>query len=307
MSRLFTDLQEKLSIAAKVKGVFGRTASAAKSSLTMKYEGLEFAVSGDLLGNAATLGAAIRKAHESALVAGRMGIVVLIDEAQVLRDDVSAEGNHPLSLLLATISALQKESFSISLVLCGLPNLAVNLLAARTYSERMFKGEEVKALPEPEARAAFVEPLRETGVVATEELVNEVLATVAGYPYFIQLWGAELWDCAALASMHQLTVQMLKQTEPEIYRRLDLDFYKPRVQSLTPAEQDVLADSAKCPYPPLTVADLNRKSAKSEANVNVLLGRLVQANVLYRPRKGQYWYTAPGFHEYLLRRQDEIE
>lgn len=36
--------------------------------------------------------------------------------------------------------------------------------------------------------------------------------------------------------------------------------------------------------------------------MNVLLGRLVEAGVLYRVRKGQYEYTAPKFREYLLRR-----
>lgn len=64
-------------------------------------------------------------------------------------------------------------------------------------------------------------------------------------------------------------------------------------------------DTSRCDYPPLVVADLNSQSPKSSGNVNVLLGRLVASNVLYRLRKGQYEYTAPGFRDYLLRRTVE--
>jgi hypothetical protein len=47
---------------------------------------------------------------------------------------------------------------------------------------------------------------------------------------------------------------------------------------------------------------LNDTIDKTPANVNVLLGRLVDNGVLYRLRKGEYDYTAPRFRDYLLRR-----
>ena len=64
----------------------------------------------------------------------------------------------------------------------------------------------------------------------------------------------------------------------------------------------MLLASASCPYPPLRASDLNRASDKAPGNVNVLLGRLVEAGVLYRIRKGEYAYTAPKFRDYLQRR-----
>ena len=57
-------------------------------------------------------------------------------------------------------------------------------------------------------------------------------------------------------------------------------------------------------YPQATLRgfpDLNDASEKTPGNVNVLLGRLVEAGVLYRVRKGEYEYTAPKFRDYLLR------
>jgi hypothetical protein len=200
--------------------------------------------------------------------------------------------------------ALQKAELPLGLVLCGLPTLTGNLLRARSYTERMFRGEEIGSLSPSEAREAFVQPPRETNspVVIDDDLVDTVIEEVEGYPYFVQLWGAELWDAADEAQTVQLSNALLNAARRYIYQRLDLDFYDPRVSTLTPAEQDVLLATADCGYPPLVVADLNDAISKSPGNINVLLGRLVENGVLYRIRKGQYEYTAPKFRDFLLRR-----
>ena len=103
--------------------------------------------------------------------------------------------------------------------------------------------------------------------------------------------------------MNELTAELLDLVTPDIYRRLDIDFYEPRVATLTPAEQDLLLATTTCPsYPPLVVSEINDASEKTPGNINVLLGRLVEAGVIYRIRKGQYEYTAPKFRQYLQRR-----
>lgn len=113
--------------------------------------------------------------------------------------------------------------------------------------------------------------------------------------------GSELWDPADLAGAERFTTRLLNATRPDIYGRLDRDFYEPRMATLTPTEQDLLLASAACTYPPLRSADLNQVARKSPGNVNVILGRLVHAGALYRVRKGEYAYTAPRFRDHLLR------
>jgi DNA-binding transcriptional ArsR family regulator len=253
------------------------------------------------------LGRALFEAVEMAVQKGYSGFVLLLDEAQVVRDEHTRRaGEHPLSLLISSVVALQKAELPLGLVLCGLPTLTGNLLRARSYTERMFRGEEIGSLQPDEAREALIQPPHETDspVQIDEDLVQTIIEEVEGYPYFIQLWGAELWDAAVDAEIVQLSNPLLDAARPYIYQRLDLDFYDPRVQTLTPAEQDVLLATADCDYPPLVVADLNEAISKSPGNVNVLLGRLVESGVLYRIRKGQYEYTAPKFRDFLLRRTD---
>lgn len=237
---------------------------------------------------------------------GYGGYLVMLDEAQVIRDDRERGREHPLSLLVAAINTLQEKEVPVGLALCGLPTLRSNLLRARTYTERMFRGEEIGRLAGPEAVEALVRPLDETGITAKASLVDRVVEEVEGYPFFIQLWGAELWEAAQLAGVDRFDTVLLDSVEPDIYRRLDIDFYDGRVESLTPAEQDLLMSTAQCPYPPLRTADIHRRAGKSESNVNVLMGRLAEQGVVFRVQKGQYEYTAPKFHDYLRRRAQRL-
>ena len=96
---------------------------------------------------------------EMAVEKGRTGFVLLLDEAQVVRDETKRMGEHPLSLLISSIVALQRREIPLGLVLCGLPTLTGNLLRARSYTERMFRGEEIANLGENDARKAFELPI----------------------------------------------------------------------------------------------------------------------------------------------------
>lgn len=242
-------------------------------------------------------------ATEFVVEKGYSGLLLLLDEAQIVRDEKARSGDHPLSLLISAIVSLQKQEIPLGVVLCGLPTLTANLLKARSYTERMFRGEVIGTLPPEEARKALTEPLKDSPITVTPEVVDSVVEEVEGYPYFVQLWGAELWDAALNANVNEVSPAILEATQPDIYHRLDHDFYEPRIETLTPAEQDLLlATAAADTYPPLLVSEINEVSDKSAGNINVLLGRMVEAGVLYRIRKGQYEYTAPKFRHYLRRR-----
>lgn len=299
MSLLLERTRQRLSRLERVRHAAGTAIRAGKLSIT--WEDVSIAISPGSQ-READLARDIFETAELAVNKGRKGLALLLDEAQIVRDERDRHGEHPLSLLIAPVVALQREELPLALVVCGLPTLAANLQKARSYSERLFRGEEVDSLPQDEALEAFTRPLADTIRSTEEEVARTAVEEVEGYPYFIQLWGSELWDAADLAGTETFTIDLLEATRSDIYARLDRDFYEPRAATLTPAEQDVLLASASCPYPPLHSADLNEASSKTPANVNVLLGRLVEAGVLYRIRKGEYAYTAPKFRDFLERK-----
>lgn len=299
LSGLLAATRARLSRMERLRAAAGRALRAGRLSVT--WEDVELAI-GPGSARERDLAREIFETVDVAVTKGREGVVLLLDEAQLIRDERDRHGEHPLSLLIAPLVALQRQEVPLAVALCGLPTLSANLQKARSYSERLFRGEKVDSLPREGALEAFTRPLEQTARTADEAVAEAVVDEVEGYPYFIQLWGSELWDAADLADVDQFTPALLAEVRPAIYERLDQDFYEPRISILTPAEQEVLLASASCAYPPLRAADLGRASDKTPGNVNVLLGRLVEAGVLYRIRKGEYAYTAPKFRDFLQRR-----
>lgn len=305
IATLAREAKERLSRVERIKNAVG---NAARQAGTLGLGWNEFQITYDPIGGQERedVTRALFEVVEMAVEKGKTGFVLLLDEAQVVRDENNSSGDHPLSMFISSVAALQKRELPVGLVLCGLPTLTGNLLKARSYTERMFRGEEIANLTGDDASDAFTQPLADGGGLAvSDDLVEAVINEVEGYPYFIQLWGAELWDAADIGGVDELTMPLLEATREDIYRRVDLDFYSPRVETLTPAEQDVLLGTAAAEYPPLVVSKLNDTINKTPANINVLLGRLVEAGVLYRLRKGEYEYTAPRFRDYLVRRVAE--
>ncbi|MEK7298927.1 MAG: ATP-binding protein [Candidatus Margulisiibacteriota bacterium] len=299
--QIISDAEAKMSRAERIKASLHKTAEHVVKSISVSYSDMTFQYQG-VPDRDQDITKRLFEVTELAVKKGYLGYLLLLDEAQVIKDETSASGQHPLSMLIACVSSLQRNGLPIGLVLCGLPTLTSNLLRARSYTERMFRGELVSSLNKEDALKAFVEPLKKSGIEWSEDLAKEVIEEVEGYPYFIQLWGAELWEASMEGNTNLLTPALLDAIRPHIYQRLDLDFYEPRVHTLTPAEQDVLLSTAGCSYPPIVVSDLKTVSDKTPENINVLLGRLVESGVLFRVRQGQYDYTAPKFRQYLLRR-----
>lgn len=308
IGRLVDDEIPRLSARHRIASAAGALVAGVRRAAVMNVGDTSFSLSGETA-HETDVAHHLQRAATAALEAGYHGFALMLDEAQVLRDETSRDGEHPVSMLVAAVNSLQEADVPVALILCGLPTLRANLQRARTYSERMFRGEEIGALegnPGP-ARDAFTRPLEGTGVTADEDLIARVLDEVEGYPFFIQLWGAELWDTAADTGVTHLSTEMLRELEGSIYRRLDNEFYAGRLDTLTPAEQDLLLASADCPYPPLRTTDLKALSDKSGGNINVLMGRLVDQGALYRVQKATYAYTAPKFHEFLKRRQSQAK
>lgn len=172
----------------------------------------------------------------------------------------------------------------------------------------MFLGAEVDKLEAHDARDALLGPLGETLMEADEEFVVELLERADGYPYFIQLWGAEMWDTAVSRGMSRLTIELLSSQQFKVMKRLDRDFYRPRFDLLSPALQETLTLAGRChTYPPIRLSELQELTWKEPKNVSKNVGRLVDAGAIYRLRPGEYEYSAPGFHGYLLRHRIDPE
>lgn len=301
------DTQLAISRYAMVKTKAKGWLDTARAALQVEFEDFTFSLGGSVDGPEAAIMPTLYETARIAQRSGKQGFLLMLDEAQVLTDEKPRDGEHPLSMLVAAFNQLQEKKVMAGLVLCGLPTLKANVLKARTYSERMFVGEPVGRLTKSDTRLAFTKPLEGTSMSFDDEALEEAILDVEGYPYFVQLWGAELWAEAHDAGQVVINSDVLNTMRPLIFKRLDHDFYDPRVEALTPAEQDLLISTGDTEYPPLKSANIHGGTKKQAGNVNVLMGRLVEAGVLYRKSKGIYEYTAPKFYEYLERRKTADE
>lgn len=98
-------------------------------------------------------------------------------------------GDLPVSALTATrrVSVAAKKGLPFLLVLTGLPTLFPKLVAARTYTERMFHVTTLGRLSNGDSRDAILKPIQQQKcpVHFTPAAVEDIIQHSGGYPYFI--------------------------------------------------------------------------------------------------------------------------
>jgi len=297
--------RETLSLLAAARGKVGRAAEVVVRSVKVGYGEWTAGIGVRLEEEAVDLGRVLTELVETALGAGKTGLLFCVDEAHLLRDDADAD-EFPLSLLLGTITELQVAGLPIALVLSGLPALNRNLGAARPQAERLFRGLELGPLDHDSSFEAFVGPLRGTGINANGDMVEQIVDEVEGYPHFIQVYGDELWTAAASRNARRLTMKLLRDTRATIKRRIEVDIYSFRMTQLAPADRDLLIAAARGAAEPLTLDSITALTPGTDRDsVESSVQTLVDLGILFdRADSGEFFYTVPGF-EAFLRAQGE--
>lgn len=183
------------------------------------------------------------------------------------------------------------------IILCGLPTLSLNLKRAKTYAERMFRHVVVDNLELDAAADALAIPLTGTGRSFGLSLIGQIVDQTAGYPYFLQFFGA--FACSRIGLEH-IELADFQRIESALMHELDLAFFEDRFLTASSAEQDLLLQMAMRSGDRLTSADL-RVATRDIPNIRELLRRLVARGLLYRPSRGTYRFALPLFGAYLRR------
>jgi hypothetical protein len=226
----------------------------------------------------------------------RPGAILLYDEAHLLADDRSRE-RFPLSGLLAALGAVQRQRPRVRIIVSGLPTLSLNLKRARTYAERMFRHAVVGNLEADAAEEALAIPLAGSGRSFGLSLIGEIVEQTAGYPYFLQFFGA--FVCSRLGLEH-IALADFQRVESALLYELDLAFFEDRFEGAAPSEQILLLAMARAGGR----VSLTRLVAEVRDGVNVPVGlrRLIDRGLVYRPTRATYDFALPLFGPYLRRR-----
>jgi hypothetical protein len=240
----------------------------------------------------------VRLSELDAQVAGsdHAGVLLLYDEAHLLADD-KARDRYPLSSLLAAVGQAQRAEPRVRFVLCGLPTLSLNLKRARTYAERMFRHVVVGNLERGDAWDALALPLTAASRSFSLDVVADIVEETAGYPYFLQFFGAYL--CRSVATP-DVSVDDYRALEPALLHELDLAFFEDRFEGATPTEQRVLEAMGRS-HGQVRIGTL-RQQLPDLSGLDLLVRRLIDRGLIYRAGRGAYDFALPLFRDYLRRR-----
>ncbi|MGO9853989.1 MAG: ATP-binding protein [Acidimicrobiales bacterium] len=223
--------------------------------------------------------------------ANRMGALFIIDEMQ----NLNAES---LSAICIAFQAVSRAGLPVAMVGAGLPDLKVRLLAAKPYADRLFSYAELGSLSEVAARSALIGPAAASGVEYDEAAARKIVSEAAGFPYFIQEYGRELWN---YAESTPITMADLDSARIIVKDSLARNFFGTRFEMATDTEQrylSAMASLGRGPYPVAAVAQAF--GANDQRKVSVHRESLIQKGLIWSPRRGQVDFTVPLFADFLL-------
>jgi len=231
----------------------------------------------------------LREIGEVAQAAGS-GALFLIDEMH----NLDAQS---LAAICIAFQAISRQGLPVAMAAAGLPDLQVRLMSAKPYADRLFEYRELGRLPDSAARAALIAPAATRGVEFEEPAALRAVRESAGYPYFIQEYGLELWNYAETAPITTADVKAVREIVTDSLAR---SFFGTRFQMATDAEQRYLAAMASLGDPPYRSADIARAyGARDQRGVSVHRDGLIGKGLVWSARRGQLDFTVPLFAEYL--------
>ena len=222
--------------------------------------------------------------------ANRMGALFLIDEMQNL------DGSS-LGAICMAFQAISRAGLPVTMVGAGLPDLRTRLLAAKPYADRLFSYAELDRLPDAAARAALIGPAAAAGVGFAEDAARQIVDESAGFPYFIQEYGRELWN---FAESSPISLDDLQGVRPIVQDSLARNFFGTRFELATETEQRYLAAMASLGEGPYAVSAVARAfGATDQRQVSMHRESLIQKGLIWSPRRGRVDFTVPLFADYL--------
>jgi hypothetical protein len=180
----------------------------------------------------------------------------------------------------------------------GLPQLPGLAGEARSYSERLFEFPAIGSLEPADARAAIEVPAREGGIEFADDAIAEIVRSAQGYPYFLQEWGYHVWNHAVESPIPLADVSAVR---PRVLAALDRDFFRVRLDRLTPKEKQYLRAMADLGPGPHRSGDVAARLGVAVESVAPRRSGLIRKGMIFSPAHGDTAFTVPLFDEFLRR------
>lgn len=223
----------------------------------------------------------------------RRGLLLAIDEVQYLSGE-------ELAALISAIHRTVQLRLPVILVGAGLPQLPGLAGNAKSYAERLFNFPEIGSLEDDDARAVLAVPAEEEGVEFADDALRVLLEFTQGYPYFLQEWGYHVWNAAPGSP---ITLDHVNSAVDDVQYQLDENFFRVRMDRLTPAEKAYLGAMAELGAGPHRSGDIATRLGVKVESVAPRRSGLIKKGMIYSPSHGDTAFTVPMFDDFLRRFQ----
>lgn len=220
------------------------------------------------------------------------GVVLTIDEIQNLQRD------HLRPLVMA-LHEISQTDLPLLVVAAGLPSILGLLGEARTYAERLFGFVEINSLNDTAAARALAEPAAAEGVTWDGAALEEALRRTAGYPYFLQEFGRQVWRMTE--GPDRITREDVLDAAPVAMAELDAGFFRVRMDRTTDAQRAYLSAMAAMGPGPHRSGEIARALGRSTTQLAPVRQALIARGLCYSPRHDVLAFTVPMFDRFIRR------
>lgn len=226
-----------------------------------------------------------------AALSRNVSVCLIIDELQYLSE-------MEMSALIMGLHQVSQRNLPLVLYAAGLPLILGLAGRSKSYAERLFTFPKIGVLDEAAARQALEIPVIAKGVSFTPDAVAAVLEKTARYPYFLQQWGYETWNMAAISPINANDVRV---ATARAIAQLDESFFRVRFDRLTKREKDFLFAMVNVGGDQQRSGDIAEKLGVKTRSIGPLRSSLIRKGMIYSPAHGDNAFTVPLFDDFLRR------
>ena len=224
--------------------------------------------------------------------AASTAIGLYIDELQNLEEEA-------MRGIIVALHRSAQELLPLYMIGSGLPTIRTLVGKSKTYAERMFVYETIGALDEDASWAALVKPFEDNGVSVEDAAFSEMFKASAGYPFFLQECGYQVWQHAKRSP---IAVDDVVAILPQVMESLDRSFFEVRFDRVTAVEKRFLMAMAQGePEKPQSIVDIAERMGRSANSLSMMRRSLIKKGMIFSPSIGMVAYTVPMFGAYMMR------
>jgi hypothetical protein len=220
------------------------------------------------------------------------GVLLTVDEVQEAEQTL-------LKPLLRAAHLASQEDRPLGVLLSGLPSAAETLFdEGQTYTERLERLE-LGLLDRDGTVEAIRRPFEREADAEVDPLVLDLVHDESGgYPWFVQLWGAALWDTAQAAD--RIGLEDARSAGVEVHERVQA-FYADRWRRVPSGRGSLLAIALAEQGGDAEMGDLVEVLDLTHQALSPARRDLVDRGLCWAPGRGRLAFTVPGFADWVVR------